>query len=82
MKFDLKPISKHLVRAALEKAKHYRLLNEPRESESICLDVLSVEPDNQDAKITLLLALSDQLPDDKVEHRAWDTLLVHRDRQH
>lgn len=74
MKFALKPISKHLVRAALEKAKHYRLLNEPRESESICEDILAVEPDNQDARITLLLALTDQVPDTDAEHRAWELI--------
>ena len=35
-------------------------LNEPGEAESICRDVLEVDPDNQDALITLLLALTDQ----------------------
>ncbi len=48
------------VPAALEKAELYRLLNEPLQAESICLDVLEVEPDNQKAIVTLLLALSDQ----------------------
>jgi hypothetical protein len=36
------------------------LLNEPDEAESICLDVLAIEPDNQEALIMLLLALTDQ----------------------
>jgi tetratricopeptide (TPR) repeat protein len=35
-------------------------LNEPREAESICRDVLEVEPDNQEALAKLLLSLSDQ----------------------
>ena len=35
--------------AALEKALRYRLLNEPVEAESICRDVLEVDPDNQAA---------------------------------
>lgn len=60
--FELKSISKGAVGAALEKAHHYRVLNEPVEAESICRDVLEVEPRNQDALTTLLLALSDQFP--------------------
>jgi hypothetical protein len=60
MQFRLKPISKAAVGAALEKAKRYRLLNEPALAESICLDVLDVEPENQPALVTLLLALTDQ----------------------
>jgi hypothetical protein len=38
----------------------YRLLNEPAEAESICLDVLGADPENQEAIITLLLALTDR----------------------
>ena len=60
MQFQLKPISKAAVGEALEKAKRYRLLNEPSLAESICLDVLDVEPDNQRALVTLLLAITDQ----------------------
>jgi len=41
-------------------AERYRLLNEPSLAESICLDVLDVQPDNQRALVTLLLALTDQ----------------------
>jgi hypothetical protein len=58
--FELKPLGPSAVPRALEKAERYRLLNEPEEAESICLDVLAVEPDNQDALVTLLLALTDQ----------------------
>jgi hypothetical protein len=58
--FNLKPLSKDAIESALSKAERYRLLNEPDEAESICLDVLDVEPDNQAAKVMLLLALSDQ----------------------
>lgn len=57
---DLKPLSKAGIPAALEKAEHYRLLNQPRLAESICLDILAVEPDNARASIALLLALTDQ----------------------
>ena len=55
-----KPISKAAAPAALEKALRYRLLNEPAEAESICHDVLGVEPENQQALVMLLLALTDQ----------------------
>lgn len=58
--FELKKLSKEAVSSALEKAKHYRLLNEPGAAESICLDILEVEPDNQEALITLILAMSDR----------------------
>ena len=58
--FELKPLSPGSVDAALEKAERYRLLNEPWEAESICLDVLNVEPGHQDALVMLLLALTDQ----------------------
>jgi hypothetical protein len=58
---QLKPLHPRAIPAALDKAHRYRLLNEPVEAESICLDVLEVEPANQQALIILVLALSDQL---------------------
>ena len=58
--FELKPLSHDAIAAALERAGRYRLLNEPAEAESICLDVLRAEPENQQALITLLLAVSDR----------------------
>jgi hypothetical protein len=57
---ELKALSKEAIPAALEKAMRYRLLNEPGEAESICHDVLKADPENQDAIITLLLALTDR----------------------
>ena len=60
--FDLKPISRDAIPAALEKAYRYRLLNQPLQAESICLDVLAVDADNADALVTLFLALTDQFP--------------------
>lgn len=58
--FELKTVHKDAVPSALERAKHYRLLNEPGAAESICLDILAVEPDNQEALINLILAMSDR----------------------
>ena len=63
-RFTLKPMSKDAVPSALAKAERYRLLNEPGEAESICLDILQVDPQNEDALVMLLLALTDQFPHD------------------
>jgi len=57
---EFKKLSKEAIPAALEKAERYRLLNEPGEAESICLDVLRADPENQGAIVTLLLALTDR----------------------
>jgi hypothetical protein len=58
--FTLKPISREAIPGALAKAERYRLLNEPVQAESICLDVLAIDPKNRQALITMLLALTDQ----------------------
>jgi hypothetical protein len=58
--FDLKPLSKNAVPAALAKAERYRLLNQPMQAASICEDVLRADPDNHDALVMLLLALTEQ----------------------
>jgi hypothetical protein len=60
--YEPKPISRDGIPSALAKAERYRLLNEPGEAESICLDVLQIEPANQDALVALLLSLTDQFP--------------------
>jgi len=61
--FTLKKLSREAIPAALEKAERYRLLKEPVEAQSICRDVLAVDPGNQKALITLLLALTDEFKD-------------------
>ena len=58
--YELKPLSKEGIPQAIEKALRYRLLNEPGEAESICLDVLRIDPENQQALVLLLLALTDR----------------------
>src|SRR5215831_811193 len=60
MHFDLKSISVQSIPEALEKVERYRLLNEPTLAESICLDILAIVPDHQQALISLLLARTDQ----------------------
>jgi hypothetical protein len=62
--FVLKPISADSVENALAKAERYRLLNEPTEAESICRDILQVAPANREARVSLILALTDEFPRD------------------
>jgi len=63
----LKRISKTAIPRALEKAERYRLLNEPEQAESICLDILAADPDNRPALVALILSVTDQFGG----HRAW-----------
>jgi hypothetical protein len=60
MHFELKSISVQSIPEALAKVERYRLLNEPKLAESICLDILAIVPDHQQALISLLLARTDQ----------------------
>lgn len=60
LQLELKPLSMEGIPAALDKAEHYRLLNQPRLAESICLDILDVDPSNATAAVSLLLSLTDQ----------------------
>jgi hypothetical protein len=60
MAFELKQIATAGIPHALEKAERYRLLNDPAQAESICRDVLAVDPGNQDALRALILSLTDQ----------------------
>lgn len=73
----LKPLSVDAIPSALTKAERYRLLNEPAQAESICLDVLEVAPGHQDALVMLVLALTDQLGghDPRVLQRARDAAM-------
>lgn len=58
--FQLKSLTPAGIPAALEKANRYRLLNEPEQAESICEDVLQIDPQNQDALTALILAQTDR----------------------
>ena len=62
---ELKPLSRESIPRALEKAERYRLLNEPVDAESICQDVLAVDPQNQQALVMLVLARTDQFGDER-----------------
>ena len=64
---ELKPITREGIPAALQKAERYRLLNDSSAAESICLDVLEVDPHNQEAIVSLLLAITDQFAEEMGE---------------
>lgn len=73
---NLKPITREGIPAALQKAERYRLLNDSTAAESICLDILGVEAENQQALVTLLLSVTDQFTADEGDavRRARDVL--------
>jgi hypothetical protein len=58
---NLKPITHAGIPSALKKVERYRLLNDAVAAESICLDVLDIDPKNQEALHALILAITDQL---------------------
>ena len=60
MELKLKSISRSGIPEALSKTELYRNLNEPGEAESICRDILAVEPDHRLASRLLALAITDQ----------------------
>lgn len=59
-KFELKELHHESVERSLDKARHYRLLGDPLQAESICLDIVSAVPENQVARVELIMAMSDQ----------------------
>ena len=81
MQFELKTLSLAAIPAALERAERYRLLNEPAQAESICLDILAADPENRQAIVLLLLSLSDQFSENIPDNldRAWSLLPRLRD---
>ena len=72
--FELKPISKEAIPEALEKVERYRLLNEPSQAESICLDILRIDPENRQAIVMLLLALTDQFGEGATPRQAREVI--------
>ena len=57
---QLKSISADAIPRAIQKAERYRLLNQSWATESICRDILEVEPANQPVLVMYLLSLTDQ----------------------
>jgi len=60
MEYKVKRISTAGIAEAISKAELYRSLNEPEEAESICRDILTIEPQHQLALRLLGLSLTDQ----------------------
>jgi len=60
MPIELKRLPATSLQAAVAKAAHYRDLNQPEEAESICYDVLAVDPAHQLALQILGLAVTDR----------------------
>jgi len=66
-RYNLKRISREGIPAALQKAERYRIISDPSSAESICLDVLEVDPRSQEALVTLILAITDQFGEGPAE---------------
>ena len=60
MEYALKSIAPESIAEAIAKVELYRYLNEPEEAESICRDILAIEPDHQLALRLLGLTITDQ----------------------
>ena len=75
MELKLKTISKAGIPEAVSKAEVYRSLNEPEEAESICRDILAVDPEHQLALRLLGLAITDEFRGDAHDrHREAENL--------
>lgn len=61
MDLKLHDIHAGAIESALIKARQYRSLLEPEIAESICLDILHIDNDNQQALVIYILALTDQI---------------------
>jgi hypothetical protein len=72
--YELKILSQDAIPRSLERAHRYRVLNEPVEAESICLDVLRIDSENHEALVTLLLARTDQFGSGVTEAQARELL--------
>lgn len=56
---ELKRLSEDALQAAHDRARHYRLLNQPHLAESIFRDILAVDPDDEAARVGLVMTLCD-----------------------
>jgi tetratricopeptide (TPR) repeat protein len=70
VELKLKTISKNGIAEAISKAELYRYLNEPEEAESICHDILVVEPEHQLALRLLGLTITDQFTGESTDRYA------------
>jgi hypothetical protein len=75
---ELQPITMAGIPAALQKANRYRLLNDSTAAESICEDILAIDPTNTEALITYALAITDQFQDGQSDSLARSRAAVDR----
>jgi hypothetical protein len=61
MELKLHNIYSGVIDSALQKAQQYCSFLEPEIAESICLDILNIDPDNQQVIVVYILVLTDQL---------------------
>lgn len=61
--FQLKALHTDSITTAIAKAERYRFLNDASAAESICRDILQVDPENQQVLVMLILSLTDQFGD-------------------
>ena len=79
---QLKPLNEHAIDSAMEKANHYRLLNDPENAESICRDILEHDPKHQPALATLILSLADQFRNRSTKVKEARRFLEHLDGEY
>ncbi len=58
--FKLKQLHKDAIVNAIAKAERYRFLNDAVAAESICRDILLIDPENEQALTMLILTITDQ----------------------
>ncbi len=62
---ELKRLHRDALEAARDRARHYRLLNQPYLAESIFRDILEIDPDDGTARVGLIMTLCDQLASER-----------------
>lgn len=77
MELKLYDIHPEAIELALDKARQYRSLLEPEMAESICLDIINIDSDNQAVLVVYILSLLDQIPspDKKIEVKTIERII-------
>ena len=84
MELKLHDIHSNAIDQALAKARQYRSLLEPEIAESICLDVLNIDPEHQTALVLYILALLDQISrsDKRVKRKTVEQFIAKLDSEY
>jgi hypothetical protein len=62
---ELKRLHRDALDAARDRARHYRLLNQPYLAESIFRDILEADPDDETSRVGLIMTLCDQFASER-----------------